>query len=367
MPVNRALVDYSGRMLRLRRVLDERGLAGAVVTSYANLRYLTGSSEEMWERFAGLFLPSSGESSLVVPELSGGSAAAFGELASLLTYSDQEGPGECVGKVLGAFGRRGRIGVEWSFRFRDLELLREKGRYSLQNISVMLSGMRAVKDDEELGLIKKACSVTEEGLEDTVSQIRVGMMEIEVAARLRESIVDHGGENVPFCLVQSGPNAAVPHTQPGRRKIARGDVVVIDVGCTVAGYNSDVTRVVSIGRLGSEQKRAMEAVLEAQDKAISKVRPGVRAKDVDKAARRVVTGAGYGENFVHRTGHGLGLEVHEDPYINGGNAEALREGMVFTVEPGVYLKGRFGVRVEDDVRVSSRGCEVLTKGRKVFV
>lgn len=353
-------------MARLQKALSAEGYAGAVVTSSANLQYLTGFREGVWERFAGLFLSAGGVATLVVPELSRRRAEHDEKMVDVVSYRDEQGPGTCVVRSLRGFGRKGVLGVEWSFMFRDWELIQSVGEYSFRNVSSMLDGMRAVKGDEEVALIKRACVATDRGLEDLQGLMREGMTEVAIAREIKDRIMEHGGESIPFCLVQSGPNAAVPHNEPGRRKVVRGDIVVVDVGCTVDGYNSDITRVYVLGRLSVEQERVLEAVLDAQRQAISVVKQGEEARVVDKAARTVIKKAGYDRNFIHRTGHGLGLEVHEEPYIHGSNAELLREGMVFTVEPGVYLEGKFGVRIEDDARVTSGGCEVLSGSSKVF-
>ncbi len=335
------------------------------MTSRASMQYLAGFREAMWERFAGLFLPTEGESTLVVPELSRAGAEHVVRDVNVLSYSDSEGPLQCIKSALSGFRAGGCISVEETLTLADWERLVSIGHFSHANASPVLSAMRTTKDDEEVTLIREACAAVEKGLFDLLDTVRPGVSELELASLLKDRIIAAGGESIPFCLVQSGVNASIPHMEPTKRRIAAGEIVVVDVGCTIQGYNSDVTRIFCTGTLALEQKLVLELVMEAQENAIALVAPGVKAMDIDEAARACIRNAGLGENFVHRTGHGLGLDVHEEPYIHGNNSAMLREGVVFTVEPGVYLPGRFGVRVEDDVLVTNTGCELLTKSPKV--
>jgi Xaa-Pro aminopeptidase len=167
-----------------------------------------------------------------------------------------------------------------------------------------------------------------------------------------------GAEGVAFeTLVASGPNSALPHHRAGGRKIDRGDVVILDYGCRVGGYCSDITRTVVCGKATEEVKKVYEVVRRAQERGVKAVKKGAEAKEIDRAARSEIDGAGYGEYFIHRTGHGIGIDVHEEPYIVEGNALLLEEGMAFSVEPGIYIPGRFGVRIEDIVVVGMDGAE----------
>jgi D-alanyl-D-alanine dipeptidase len=182
-----------------------------------------------------------------------------------------------------------------------------------------------------------------------------GRVEEEVSRRLSDLLVDTGCESAAFAIVGSGPNGASPHHDAGDRTIRMGDAVVLDFGGRVGGYCSDMTRTVSVGEPSAETKEIHEIVHRAQEAAFHAARPGVPAQEVDRAARRVISDAGYGDRFIHRTGHGIGLEEHEHPYIVAGNSELLDPGMCFSIEPGIYLEGRFGVRIEDIVTLTEDG------------
>jgi Xaa-Pro dipeptidase len=221
--------------------------------------------------------------------------------------------------------------------------------------------LRMRKDTEELSRMRRAAEVAEAALEETFAQLQVGMSELEVAGLLTVEILQAGAEGVPFQpIVISGPNAASPHAVPSDRPIRPGETIVIDCGATVGGYASDITRTIAIEGLPEEMQRVYEVVKEANAAGRAKAAPGVPAQDVDQAARAAIEAAGYGDYFVHRTGHGLGLEGHELPYIVKGNQERLQPGMTFTIEPGIYLPRQGGVRIEDDVVITPEGVQSLT-------
>ena len=219
--------------------------------------------------------------------------------------------------------------------------------------------LRAVKDPDEIERLRVVAHAADGAFADVISLPFAGRAEAEVAAELDRLLREHGHERVDFTIVGSGPNAASSHHEPGERRIEPGDAVVMDFGGMRDDYCSDITRTVFVGEPTDEEREVYAIVRAAQQAAFDAVRPGVAAQDVDRAARAVITDAGYGERFVHRTGHGIGLEVHEPPYIVEGNATPLEPGMTFSDEPGIYLEGRFGVRIEDQVAVTAEGAERL--------
>jgi D-alanyl-D-alanine dipeptidase len=219
--------------------------------------------------------------------------------------------------------------------------------------------LRAVKDAEELEALRRAARAADAAFADVLGVRFAGRREVEVAADLAEALRAHGHESVEFTIVGSGPNGASPHHEAGERRIGPGDAVVLDFGGRMAGYCSDITRTVVVGEPEPELERVHAIVRAAQEAGVRAVRPGVPCEAVDAAARAVIEEAGYGAAFVHRTGHGIGLDVHEPPYIVAGNRTPLEPGMTFSVEPGIYLAGRFGVRIEDIVAVTPDGVERL--------
>jgi Xaa-Pro dipeptidase len=257
-----------------------------------------------------------------------------------------------------------RVGVE-PLRMRVLELryleAAEPGARYVASAETFDS-LRLLKDPGEIEAMRKAVAIAERALIDTLPKVRAGMTEKDVAAELVLHLLRGGSESsLPFDpIVASGPNSANPHWATGERRLAPGDLLIIDWGATADGYISDLTRTFSLGSPDKESARIHSAVAEANAAGCAAVRPGATCGSVDDATRGVIDGAGYGPYFLHRTGHGIGVEAHEAPYIRGDNVQRLEPGMTFTVEPGIYLQGRGGVRIEDNVVVTPSGCDVLT-------
>ncbi|RME85347.1 MAG: peptidase M24 family protein, partial [Caldilineae bacterium] len=224
----------------------------------------------------------------------------------------------------------------------------------------LIAPLRARKSADEIEALQRAAAQADRAMQAAVDACEPGITEAEVAWITEAAFRKDGAQKVEFTLIASGPNGAFPHHHSGSRKLQKGDAVIIDIGASLDGYVSDITRQVFLGEPPAEYLRVYDAVLAANQAGRAAVRPGVAAQEVDRAARGVLTDAGYGEYFVHRTGHGLGMEVHEPPWIMEGNEETLDIGMVFSVEPGVYLPGRFGVRIEDIVVVTETGVRNLT-------
>jgi Xaa-Pro dipeptidase len=258
----------------------------------------------------------------------------------------------------------GRVGVEPTrIRFLELKYL-ESVAPSAQLISAedALVDLRQRKDAGEIAAMRKAVDIAQRALGATLPQVRAGTTERELASELTLQLLRAGSESeFPFTpIVSGGPNSANPHATPGHRPLQAGDLLVIDWGASWEGYFSDLTRTFAIGEVDDEMKRIHAIVQQANAAGRAAVRPGVRAGEVDQAARQVIEAAGYGEYFIHRTGHGLGMESHEAPYIRAGNDQILEPGMTFTIEPGIYLPGRNGVRIEDNVVVTEQGVESLS-------
>jgi D-alanyl-D-alanine dipeptidase len=355
---------YAERRARANDAVRAAGLAGLLVTPGPDLAYLTGHEPPPLERLTVLILVPERDPVLVVPELEQPAAAAAPGAADveLVSWRDGEDPYEAAARILRA-GRYALNDQTWAAHLLALEhatadcLFVAAGR--------VLPLLRAVKDEDEVALLRAAGAGADAAFADLVGLPFAGRRELDVAADLERLLRGHGHDRVDFTIVGSGPNGASPHHGAGDRVIGPGDAVVLDFGGRAGGYCSDITRTVFVGgEPDQEQRRVYDVVRSAQQAAFEAIRPGVAAQDVDRAARAVISAAGYGDRFVHRTGHGIGLEVHEPPYIVEGNATLLETGMTFSDEPGVYLPNRFGVRIEDQVVVTSDGAERLNEASR---
>jgi len=355
--------------LRIRRLADKMMTSSVgclAVVPGPNMVYLTGLHFHLSERPVIAFFPATGRPVLLAPGFEAVKTEHAAQPLSweLFTYSDEDGPhGACAGAcaALGLGGKK--LAVEHlTMRVLELEMVqRDTPGVQIVPAEPLLADLRMIKDADELARMRRAAQVAEDALARTLEIIRPGMSEQEIAAELTIDLMRGGSGGVPFePLVQSGPNSALPHGVTTDRRLEPGDILLLDFGARVSGYASDITRTFAVGELDPELARVHEIVQAANAAGRAAAGPGVPCQEVDRAARRVIEHAGYGEYFIHRTGHGLGLEGHEPPYIVEGNALRLEVGMTFTIEPGIYLPGRGGVRVEDDIVISADGCESLT-------
>ena len=332
----------------------------AIIVPGPNFRYLVGSYIETFERFGALAIcPNNGSYTLLLPRLDEGKARATG--LPYIVYSDEEGPLNAIKSFInGNCGTVRVVGLEGRAPLNYLWTLRRViGEFLDQSIDGILTLMRISKDEDELGSIRRAVRAIEEGIRAAHESIRPGMTEVDVARIISEAISNSGAEPRDV-LVQSGPDSAIPHWMPSRRRIEVSDVVVLDVTATYNDYYGDLTRTIVIGDPPNEFWRVYDLVRRAHDEAIASVREGVTGSYVDSMARRVIEEGGYGQYFIHRTGHGIGLEVHEEPFISQSYGRPLPRGSAFTIEPGIYLPGRFGVRLESNVVIGLDGkVEVL--------
>jgi Xaa-Pro dipeptidase len=336
-----------------------------LVTPGTDLRYLIGADGESHERLTCLVLPAAGHRAppaLVVPRLEapGYAGLPLDDLGvEVVTWIDGEDPYLLVSDLAGG---PTRVAVVDSMPAAHVFGLRDALPEVLQELAgPVLRDLRMRKDAAEVAELRAAGAAIDRVHARMAEFLKPGRTEQQVGADIAAAIVEEGHTAAAFVIVGSGPNGASPHHDVSDRVIADGDVVVIDIGGPLpSGYYSDCTRTYAVGNTPPASVREAYAVLqEAQERAVAAVRPGVTAEQVDAAARQPITAGGLGERFVHRTGHGIGLDVHEDPYIVGGNALALEPGMAFSVEPGVYLDGEWGARIEDIVVVTDDGCERL--------
>lgn len=267
----------------------------------------------------------------------------------------------------GVLPRKGVVGFEADdltvLRYRNLKRLLPG--YVYRPLSGLFENLRSIKEREEIASISAAVRISDRVFESLLQEIRPGARECDVAARISFLHRSSGADGDAFDpIVASGPRGAIPHARATRRRIRKGEMVVLDFGCTVGGYRSDLTRTIAIGKPSREMRDVYSVVLDAQNEAIGAARAGLIARDLDGVARRRIAAAGYGRRFTHSLGHGLGLHLHERPRISSLSLDRLRPGMVITIEPGVYLPGKGGVRIEDDVVIHTSGCRVLTAAPK---
>ncbi|MGH3134234.1 MAG: M24 family metallopeptidase [Gaiellaceae bacterium] len=353
----------SDRYIRVQQAAAEEGLDCLLLTSPASIAYVSGFHAKPYERLIAALVPVDGPVCLVVPSLEeeAARAASDGE-TQFHVWRDEDGPAAALTAALERPGLR--VGIEKGhLTVQHYELVSSRPRIRLDGCDALIARLRMAKDPDELELHRRAAAVVDRGLARLASEIRPGRTEAELASVLTQILPAEGADDVGFApAVLAGANAALPHGSPGRRELASGDLLIVDIGAAVGGYHADITRTYVVGAEPDPRQRELfELVREAQRAGIAAAKPETPCREIDRAARSVIEAAGLGAHFVHRTGHGLGLEVHEPPSLHAQNAEPLPEGAVITVEPGVYLPGYGGVRIEDDVAVTGSGPEVLTR------
>ncbi|MET8892700.1 aminopeptidase P family protein [Streptomyces albogriseolus] len=355
-PVPFTADDYKARLDRAARQAADAGLAGLLVAPGPDLVWLTGyAPPAVTERLTLLVLAAGREPVLVVPTLEAPDAekATGAPALALRDWTDGKDPYALTAALLDAQGRFGVSDNAWALHLLGLQKALPGTSYV--SLTEALPMLRAVKDAAELERLAAAGAAADAAFEEIRNVRFSGRRESEVAADLAALLRRFGHSQVDFTIVASGPNGANPHHEAGDRRIERSDMVVLDFGGLKDGYGSDTSRTVHVGEPTEEERRVHDLVREAQEAGFRAVRPGAACQDVDRAARAVIADAGYGEYFIHRTGHGIGVTTHEPPYMIEGEERPLVPGMCFSVEPGVYLPGRFGVRIEDIVTVTEDG------------
>ncbi len=348
------------RLDRARAAAAAAGTDALLIAPGSDLRYLLGQAGGSFERLTTLVVPADGTPALVVPKLEapGYADVPTDELGvELLTWVDGEDPYKLVADRLGKPGRVAVSDFTPALHVLALRAVLDTAEQTLAGPVVRELRMR--KDAAEIASLREAGAAIDRVHARVHEWLRPGRTEAEVGADIAAAIVEEGHVQADFVIVGSGPNGASPHHDVSERVIEKGDVVVVDIGGPLpAGYNSDSTRTYAVGTPRDADVAETYAVLQrAQAAAVAAVKPGVTAEAVDAAARDVIAEAGFGEYFIHRTGHGIGLDVHEEPYIIAGNALPLEPGMAFSVEPGIYQPGRWGARLEDIVIVTADGVE----------
>ncbi|OIJ63049.1 aminopeptidase P family protein [Streptomyces mangrovisoli] len=348
--------EYRARMDRAAGAAADAGLAGLLVAPGPDMVWLTGyAPTAITERLTLLVLAPGRDPMLVVPTLEAPDArrATGAPALTLRDWTDGKDPYAVTADLLDSVGRFGISDNAWAMHLLGLQ--RTLPGTSYASLTEALPMLRAVKDEAELTLLAAAGAAADAAFEEIRKVPFAGRREAEVAQDLADLLRRFGHSQVDFTIVASGPNGANPHHEVSDRVIGRGDMVVLDFGGLKGGYGSDTSRTVHVGEPTDEERTVHDIVRAAQEAGFRAVRPGVPCQEVDRAARAVITEAGYGEYFIHRTGHGIGVTTHEPPYMIEGEEQPLVPGMCFSVEPGIYLPGRFGVRIEDIVTVTEDG------------
>ena len=358
---------FAERLARVRAAAADAGLDALALSVGADLPWLTGYEAMPLERLTLLVVPVDGDATLVVPELEAPRVVERPDVFALRPWGETEDPLAVVDDLLGPARRVAMGDRTWS-RF-VVDLLRRRPGLELSNASEVVGPLRAVKDAAEVAALRRAA----EAADRVMAALQagevplVGRTEAEVSAELAQRFLAEGHQRVNFAIVAAGPDAASPHHEPGDHVIAEGEVVLCDVGGTMAdpasgvGYCSDITRCVAVGEPPADLVGAYEVLEAAQAAAVAAATVGTPCQQVDATARGIIAEAGWGERFIHRTGHGIGVEEHEDPYVVAGNDELLVAGHAFSVEPGIYLPGRWGLRLEDIVVATADGPDPLNR------
>lgn len=348
--------DLANRMRHAVESAQAAGLDGLLVMPGPELVWLTGyRPTAITERLSTLVLTADREPTLVVPTLERPDAEACAAAAalSLVDWADGQDPFAVAAGLLGGTRTLAISDSAWAMHLLGLQDAAPGVTY--RSFTQALPMLRAVKDEAELARLAAAGAAADATYGEILKVRFAGRRETEVAADLARLLRDFGHEQVDFTVVGSGPNGANPHHEAGDRTIEEGDAIVLDFGGLMHGYGSDTSRTVSVGEPSALVREVHDVVRRAQQAGVDAVAPGVPCQEIDRAARQMITDAGYGERFIHRTGHGIGTTTHEPPYMIEGETQPLVEGMCFSVEPGIYLPGQFGVRIEDIVTVTADG------------
>ncbi|MGG1689455.1 M24 family metallopeptidase [Heyndrickxia ginsengihumi] len=358
------------RMKHVMNWLQQENIDAAFITSTDNVFYLSGFRSDPHERLLGIAIFQEKEPFLICPAMEAHDARNAGWEYEIVGYTDIENPWDIVEKKV-----HGRINTVRTWAIEKEHLIVERyeqflARYkdaAFVAAEEKLRTLRLIKDEQEKQILQEAAAYADLAIQVGISEIKEGKTELDIVAAIEYELKKKGISEMSFATtVLSGAKAASPHGNPDLTKITKGNLILFDLGVVHKGYCSDITRTVAFGDLTERQIEIYETVLKAEEAAINAVKPGMLAKDIDLTARNIITEAGYGEYFTHRLGHGLGVSVHEYPSVTNTNELVLQEGMVFTIEPGIYVPDIAGVRIEDDVYVTKDGVEVLTKYPKAL-
>lgn len=359
---------YKERLAAVEDSILSKNADLAFVTPSPTFQYLTGLAYEMRERLVSLIIQPERAPILVVPSFELSEISQRTWIDDFLSWSEEEDPYKLISEELDMADTETDIFLDESTSLGIFWKLEKAlgGFNSTPSITPLVDEMRLKKAEDEIQLMKKAGQVIEDAVMTAIKGAKKGMTERQLKQIVANEIIDHGAEPT-FAAVQFGENSALPHAEPSNRELQEKDVVLLDCGCAVDGYNTDMTRVGVVGEPTEKQREVYDVVIKAQKAALDEVGPGLSCGSADGIARSVIESEGYGKYFTHRLGHGIGLQVHEPPYLVRGNSLELAPGMTHSIEPGVYIPGEFGIRMEDLVCITEDGLEPLTSAPRDFV
>lgn len=354
----------NNRLANFSQWLQEQSISTGFITSTANVFYLSDFYSDPHERLLGLFVFPYDEPILVCPNMEVPAARGAGWRYEIIGYSDTDHPWELIQK---AIAKRSISIEQVAIEIEHLNVERYEKLQHLFSDAAFVSAenklhqLRMIKDKNEIATLRQAAELADYGVEVGVHSIAEGKSELEILATIEYELKKKGINQMSFAtMVLTGVKTAAPHGTPGLTKVKKGDLVLYDLGVVLDGYCSDITRTVAYKEINPKQQEIYHTVLDAQLAAVKACKPGVKIGEIDTIAREVISKAGYGDYFTHRIGHGLGIDVHEFPSMNGTNEMLLQQGMTFTIEPGIYVPEIGGVRIEDDLLITDSGVEVLT-------
>ena len=358
----------TNKIEKIYKILNSSNLDAIALVPGSNFRYITGGNFHLMERPTTLIITIKRELIAILPSLEVDSFNKLGLSANVISWHDKNGYNDAFKEASEIIGDIKIIGVEGQrIRFFETEAFKENfSKITLLNFHKEISSIRLNKDKEEVDYLSKAINISEVSLENTLNYIKIGMSELEVKQFLIQQLYQNGAEGISFDpIVLSAANSALPHGHSSENnKLKKGDAILFDFGGTYQGFNADITRTFFLEEINEIQKNVYNNVLEANLIGIKNSIIPKTMHEIDDSTTNVLENGGFKEFIVHKTGHGLGLDVHEDPYIVRGNHSSLEEGMIITIEPGLYLPGKFGIRIEDDVLITDNSPNVLTNFSK---
>lgn len=356
-------IDY------LLEMMSNHGIDVFVIAPSADLNFLIELSVGTCERFQAFFLLSNGDYFYISPQLYYEEVSEILDDNKIIMWKDSEGFLKAVKDLVYKYNLENkRIAINNTINAVDLIDFSSVCNCDFSNGHFLLEKLRLIKTGEEIEFLKEAARLADEIMDETVKYLKPGIREYEIKERIKRSVRELGADGVSFePIVASGPNSSKPHYNKGQRTIQKKDIIILDLGCKYKGYCSDISRTIFIGGISSKEKEVYSIVKGANSAAEKIVKPGITAEEVDQKARDIIEDKGFGDYFLNRTGHGIGISVHEAPFIKTGNKIELQKGMAFSIEPGIYLPGEFGIRIEDIVVVTDKGREVLNSYAKEII